>query len=502
MGLFDGLRGTLEKTEIKGDEALVAGDALRALSLYRDAFRKAQKKAPESVERLRKKTTDARKAFVRAKIDEAQRFLEDEVVEAAAESIEIARGYLEPSETTLVREIETLKTRVQQLADRLALPEGVDARGGELVQRDGSVVIPGTISGAAASAAAREGDVDPKDEAPDEGSPEILFEQLSAALPEQDREHGLRLGRAFQEGFVAQQRGEPEAALEALEKAAQEHPSEPLVIEYLARALDELGRTSEAEARYHEALETDPCRLHARMALASILAGIDALGGTRPAVHWMAAPEQNVHDAAGFTRALDLLDAGTHFDEERSAAYLMGAAEICLAHGRPDQAAGFVTRGMESGAQRDPTAWHTYAVALEMRGLHDDAHDAYERAVRLAGPAMFYRAEFAEFALRHQRGLQEAEEIIFETCMGCQATQPAPEQLDAYGLLLTRIQIARGQLKEALQGIERLLAKGCSRVMMELLEQMRADVRGRMAERELDEDRAAGIETEGEIDEH
>jgi hypothetical protein len=48
MGLFDGLRGTLEKTEIKGDEALVAGDALQALNLYRDGSRIGRTPAQEN----------------------------------------------------------------------------------------------------------------------------------------------------------------------------------------------------------------------------------------------------------------------------------------------------------------------------------------------------------------------------------------------------------------------------------------------------------------------
>jgi len=104
------------------------------------------------------------------------------------------------------------------------------------------------------------------------------------------------------------------------------------------------------------------------------------------------------------------------------------------------------------------------------------------------------RALFAEFALRTGRGLKAAGEIIFETCIACQATMPSAAELDYYGFLLTRIQHARGQYASALEGAERLLAKGVTPEVRKVLLEVRRSAKEALARK------AAGSDEEAPAD--
>lgn len=479
------LRGDFDKTERKGDEALSSGDPLRAMQHFRDALRKAERKDAAAAERLREKEQSARVAFLTLKLAEARRFLDDEVIDAAHESLEIAREHLGAKAGAIADEIERLSEEAKKLEARLA-PSAPEADLEQLSEIGSPGPLPGVL-------APIEEEADDAEERETWGSDSaVIFEQLAAGMPENDREHGLLLGTAFHEGFIAGQRGDAAAALSAFRRAEAEHPDDPLVLEHLALTLDQMGQTSEASATYARALKSDPTRRQARLALASIAAGVDAeaVGGARGAAYWLRTAGTAPAGAA-FDDAIALLEDGAQRDPEHAAYYLAAAADVSLAHGRKEQASRYATRALES-SNDDPALWHTYAVARELSDDVPEAEKAYDRAARLAGASMFYRAEFAEFALRHNRALEDAEKLIFETCMSCQVAQPM--ELDAYGLLLTRIQYARGEYKQALQGLDRLLAKGAVKPILKELQRLREEIRERL----LEEARAAEAAREAE----
>lgn len=493
MGLLDGLRGDPQKIEIRGDQALSGGEALRALQLYRDAERKFAKRGPEALERLRRKAAAARAAFIRAKLDEARQFLADEVGDAASEALEIAREHLTSDDTAVQREFDQVVSElegflVQRSPDRADLLEGhFEEAGGvsQSAETHSAAAGPGDLPDADAERSAAGWDETGGDHT-------LLFEQLATGLPADDRERGLELGRDFQEGFIAEQRGDTAAALAAFERAAEQHPDEPLVREHLALTLDQAGRTAEAADQYRQALAHKPQRRDARLALAGIIAGVDAAGGAHPAVLWLGQGRERPNtpeSASAADEALELLAEGVRADEERAVHYWMAAADICLARGRATEAQSFAARALEAGSAGDPTVWQIYAVSLEMNGSLDEAEEAFHRAVRLGGASMFYRAEFAEFALRHSRALAEAEELILQTCLGCQASAPSSDQLDIYGILLTRIQFARGEFKSAIEGLDRVIAQGPARPLMQQLLRLR--------ERILKQMRASGADLSG-----
>ncbi|MCK4305558.1 MAG: tetratricopeptide repeat protein [Candidatus Eisenbacteria sp.] len=540
MGLFDSILGGFEKLERRGNDALARGQALQAYHHFRDALEKAKKNDPLAAEHLKVKVDRSRLLFIEAKIQESVTFLEDEVAEAALESLQIAQQYLEGSDAALAAKITQLKARAERIlephfdpgagsASGDGLPVGIGSTAVEgQSNRDGSLSRDAVSSGSERSSGSEPSNGvgapgtsrPPRDDgttdlsrAPDQmeapGWDEIIkdqngldtyFEQLLGSLPPEDQSEAGELGRIFRKGFVAHQFGQRDVALDALSMAAQEHPDSGLVLEHLAMAFDQQGRTDDAQARYREALEKAPQRINARLALASIHAGIDPPAGIQSFEHWRILAEshaaragtggaegrdlQTSADDPRFAEALALLDEGTRTDAGNAATYFAAAAEICLARACPKRAAGFITRAMELGSDGSTHLWHLYGAAMEMSGSLDEAESAYDRAVQLGGHAMLYRAEFAKFALRHRRALKEASDMLFQTCLGCQASRPAQEELDYYGFLMTQIQIARGELKQALEGIDRLLHQGAPEVLEPELRRMRAYVKDKLSEPE------------------
>jgi hypothetical protein len=452
MGLFG---GGFEKTEARGEAALARGEALQAFRLFRDAHRQAERRAPEATARLSQKMNAARVAFARLKIAEARQLLGHEAAAAALEALAIAQDYVEQGEAELAGEVGELKARAETLrrgpAEAPAPEEPPAPTADSALAAEASPDMPGL-----------ESELLELDDA--DADPETLFEQLAGALTPEDAERAAALGPAFRAGFVAAQRGDTPEALRAFTEAAGEHPDDPLVLEHLALAHDHSDRPGEAAELYRRALDRAPTRWNSRVALAGILAGSSAAGGK--AEH-----------------AIALLDEGLTADPAQGASYLLAAAEILIALRRPLDALPRITRAMQAGAEHAVSAWQLYGGALEGAGMLEEAEQAFERAVRLGGHAMQPRAQFAEFALRTGRALEAAGEMIFETCVGCQATPPSPEELDYYGFLLTRIQFARGQHKAALEGAERLLAKTPAPAVREVLLEVRRQAREALARR-------------------
>jgi tetratricopeptide (TPR) repeat protein len=452
MGLFGG--GGFEKTEAKADAVLAKGDALQAFRLYGEALRQAGSKAADAAERLRGKQTRARRDFVSRKIEEARGFVSDEIAEHALEALAIARDYVEEREADLSGEIAELTGRAVALGGEP--PSGKIERIEEEAVAEPEAPEEETVPETSAIEAEF---LDLEDA---ETDPELLFEQLAGVLSEKDAERADALGRAFKTGFVAAQRGDAEGARTALEEALRAHPDDPLVLESLALAYDHAGRPVDAAACYRRTLEADPTRWNARIALASVVSGTSAAGGQPDA-------------------AIGLLDEGLQVDSPRAVTYQLAAAEILLTQKRPADAIPRIERAMEAGAREAAGAWQLYGTALEDAGMLEEAEDALVRSVRLAGSSMQPRAQFAEFALRTGRALEEAGEMIFETCINCQATMPSADELDYYGFLLTRLQFARGQHRQALEGADRLLAKGPVPAVREVLLEVRKQAKEAMA---------------------
>lgn len=456
MGLFDAMRGGFEKLEKKGDLALERSEPFAAYGHFRDAHKKAAKKDPLAAERLKGKIEQARQWFVREKLAEAAQFLADEIADAALDAVRIARQYLQEGDRNRLAEAERIETAALELLE----PRG----GNEVVSRaQESAGLPDLPEEGPATV--------PESE---QIELDAMFDQFAGALDPDDQKRAAELGAAFRAGFVAHQLGRNEEALEALCAAEQEHGDDAMVLEHLALALDQLNRTEEAAETYRRALDLDPTRTNARIALAAILAGVEPSMGARSFAHWQreitarATAVDETIDAA-----LALLEEGARRDPARSIIYLIAAAELSLAVRRTQSASGLAVRAMEAAAEEMPSLWHLHGVTQELLGDLEDAEESYERAVQLGGRGMFFRAEFAEFALRHGRALENAEQNIVETCIGCVGGQPSPDELDYYGVLLIRLQHARGELRPALDGIDRLLKKGCAPIMEENLRALR-----------------------------
>ncbi|MFH1145081.1 MAG: hypothetical protein V1774_11105 [Candidatus Eisenbacteria bacterium] len=451
MGLFGSGKNKSESLEAKAD-ALMSSDPLEANRLYRDALRKILNKDPSAEERLRGKVRDARHRLIEMKIQEAGRFLDDRVPDAAAESLAIAREHVKPDEQALAAQIETLAARVRE-----AEGATISARGVKPPSRERDRF-------------ADEEDQDEYADAPEElleiDDPLAAFE-MYAGLLGSDYERAMKLGDRFKAGFVAYQQGDRQAALAAFQEEAAAHPDEALVHEVLGQVCDQLGDESQAALAYRRALASEPSRANSRVALAQIVAGLGRRG---------AAPSAG--DAAN---AVELLREGEAVDPAAASQYRIAQAEILAASGGAADALALLDPLLEGDHGSDPGVWQLYATALEMQGSLDEAEAAYRHLTQLGGQSMGARAVFAEFALRHGRALDEAEKIIFETCLGCQATRPSEDQLDRYGVLLSRIQLARGEYKAALDGIERLLVKGAPPDLEPALIEMRQAARQKMS---------------------
>ncbi len=479
MGFLDGLFGNPAKIEQQGDQRLAAGQPFEALGQFQQALRKVGEKDPVAKERLGAKVRRARQTFRRMKIEEAGAYLDDDLLEEAADVLGVLKDHaddLTPAETG---EIESLQRRLDQRYDELegratiATPDAGDADPGRIGVRSYA---------------------DPQEGA--SGELDLSFEQFLGALPVEDQSHAQTLGAAFRRGFVALQTGQPEAALDAFREAAEEHGGDGLVLESLAVAHDLVGQGPEARGFYEQALAADPLRRNARIALAAIHSGVEATQGLQAFGRLRQAIErfQQQGGRGEFDGAVALLREGIERDADWTVNYLIAAAEIALIHGRPREALAFAEQAQQSGQSGAPSLWHLLATAAELSGDLDRAEDAYDRATRLGGQAMFFRAEFAEFALRHKRALEDAEKIIFETCIGCQATQVSPEELDYYGILLSRIQFARGQYKAAREGVDRLLRKGPPPVLQPVLEQLRAQIQAALQAGAANDDPSADEE--------
>ncbi len=500
MGLFGGF----EKLERKGDEALERAQTLDAYRHFRDAHKKALKKDPAAAYRLQDKASRVRQRFIEEKVAEAREYLTDEVADAAIESLQIAREYLEESEVRLGGEIDKLWQQARQLVEPDAGPEKLE----DFARAE---VAAGMPAGAIGPHRAIE-------EEPEgfESSDEELLQQALCILSPEDQERAEQLGETFQRGLLAHSEGRTREARKAFEQARGQHSGDPLVNEFLALSLDQLGETAAARKRYEEVLALAPRRINARLALASILSGVDVSAGVRPFMRWFLAARAALEKRGAKSSdrgarssdrgakppdrespALAVLKEGTSLDPQKADVYWTAAAELQLGQAHPGEAAGLITRAMETAGQQRPNLWHLYAVTQEVQGSLDEAQEAYDKATRFGGQAMFYRAEFAEFALRHKRALKEAGEIIFETCIGCQGLQASQEEIDYYGFLLTRIQHAQGEYNEALKGIDRLLAQGPAEVLERELRKLKEHVvEEKRAAEYVDPGRAEGSDEE------
>ncbi len=476
MGILDALRPNPEKIERKAERAFSEGDAYEAYRLFREAVRAARRRAPDDVERLESRAREARLAFLEGKIEEAQEYEAEGALEAALEALEVAAEHLEGVEGDLPGRIQEslrrLRTELGKGGKASTVSQPEPAAGGHEI---GEIAALGGLSldlpMAAPSGPSVSSDTDE------------LFLQYSAALALQDQERLEDFGEAFRKGFVALQQGNLRSAKRYLLEAEKEAPEDPAVLEHLGAVLDGLGERSEARKRYEKALKMDPGRGSVRLGLASLVSGgVPIAGSNTFEQRFLAAkgtqkalrnPSQRNLVESAYRSAIGVLEEGIERDPNLAKQYLMAAAEIALFLARPKAAAAFVHRVVESSGGNDPAVHHTMACALEMAGEVDAAEAAYRAAAKLGGHAIFYRSEFAEFTLRHSRALQEAADLIFETCLGCQATQPTAQELDLYGFLLSRIQFAQGKYKDALEGVERLMAKNPGPALMTRLASLR-----------------------------
>jgi tetratricopeptide (TPR) repeat protein len=450
MGLFG---AKPEAQEAKADQ-LLPHDPLAAYKLYQEALRKLFSKDPLAVERLRGKIRDARQGFIRAKLAEAAAYIEDGISDAADESIVIAREHLKPDEPELAREIETMAARVRQAQEPVGAP-GPSSR----LTADSAPVFVAGVPEVDESLA-------PPGEPDDEGEL-TAFEMYAGILEPEDIERAEIIGEEFKAGFVAYQQGDRRAAIAAFEKAAASHPHEALVHELLGQVLDQANEEARAADHFAKALALDPHRVNARLALAQMLAGL----GRRPG-------RDTPPDIA---RAIELLHEGQRIDPSQETHFSLAIVEILIAGGRGAEAVELLEPLLQGDYEREAPVWQLYAAGLEIKGSLDEAEEAYRRLVQLSGNAMGPRGLFAEFALRHNRALAEAERSIFETCIGCQANPPSAETLDRYGVLLSRIQFARGEYRAALDGVERLMNKGAPADLVPILQQLRVEARERLA---------------------
>jgi tetratricopeptide (TPR) repeat protein len=480
MGLFG---GSPEKIEAKGDAALAHGEAMQAYQHFRDALRRLGGKDAAALERLRAKIARAHAAFVESKLAEAEGYLADHIVDPALETLAILGDHLAEGGEALADRVRALEARAQAMREldaptTPAAPREADevplALGGVLQEEDESLEL---------------------ESIPADADPRELFEQFSGALAPEDLERAEGLGEKFRLGFVAQQLGKLPSAYIELMQAAVEHPTEPLVLEHLAVVLDQLGLAPAAEEHYRRALEIDPKRMNARLALAAMLGHLGPIDPDHPEQ-----PPAPPRDSAG---AIALLEEGLRLDPSRALNYLMSLVEVALAAREFPRAVEWAKQGLAAGGEPLPDAWMLYGFALEAAGDLDEAQAAFVKAVRLGGAAMQPRARLAEFALRTGQGLEKAQEIIFETCMSCQAAAPDPGTLAYYGFLLSRIQFARGRYKDALDGAQRLLKQGPPEAMGKQMQALIRDARAAIetAKRRREEPEPADEGEAGDKDE-
>lgn len=412
MALFGGLFGNFEKLEQRGDSALARGEPLGAVNAYRDALIKAEKKDPVAAGRLQSKLSQAQEQFVKIKFSEAAEWIDDKMPDYASEALLIARDNLDHSNQVQSSELQRLETAVRGL-----LVADSDATSLEDFARADTAAAPQGI-GIAGETVASETEIAEMIEADERLQAE--FEQLMGALPEEDHEPAVALGVDFMVGYVAHHNEEREAAITALRKVVAAHGDSALANEMLGVALDLADQSESAKQYFEKAITLDPKRINSRLALASIVAHLPPSPGVQTFSRWTQIAEAAVKSAksGALGTALDILRGQGEVDAEQAATYLVTAAEFSLAHGRPDLAIANIDQIIELSGGSQPTLWHFKAVAQECSGQLDEAEETYQKAVTLGHSALFFRAEFAEFALRHNRALDTAEELILKLCMG------------------------------------------------------------------------------------
>jgi tetratricopeptide (TPR) repeat protein len=412
MALFGGLFGNFEKLEQRGDSALTRSDPLGAVNAYRDALKKAAKKDPIAAGRIESKLTGAREQFVKLKLTEASEWIDEKTPDYAAEALLIARDNLVSSNRLQTAEIERLENAVRRLRGG-----ETDAKSLDDLARPDSATAPAGV-GVAGERLAPEDELEQMSEADERLQAE--FEQLIGALPEEDHEPAAALGVDFMIAYVAHHNEEREESIKAFRKVVAAHPKSALANEMLGVALDLVEKDHEASTYFKAALDLDPKRMNSRIALASIIAKLPPSPGVQPFSRWthIAAVAAKEAKKGALEKALNLLRGDGQIGPEAAATIMVTGAEFSLAHGRPDLAVANIDQLITASGGTQPTLWHFKAVASEFAGRLDDAEDAYEKAVELGHSALFFRAEFAEFTLRHSRSLDKAEELILKLCMG------------------------------------------------------------------------------------
>jgi len=472
MGLFDGLLGGFEKCEKRGDEALAKNKPLQAYSAFKDALKKAKKQDPLAAGRIESKLRSANESFVKFKMKEAADFLTDDMVEYASEALQIAKDRVESPNSILSSEMNRL---TEQIREKLGPDTDVqtvsDLAGSDTAAAPMGVGVAGNIDSPESD---REGQHEPNRT---EQLLDAEFEQMLGSLPPADQDIATGLSRNFKIGFLAHHNEDSEKAIAAFRLAAEETPDNALVFEMLAVSLDLAGKTNEAAAGFEKALEIEPGRLNSRLALASIIAQMPASPGVQPYHRWFVLAEENKANKENLTRALELLAGGEGDDPDQALANKSTAAEFCLANREPAMASNLIMELIEQVDDAQPTDWHMLAVGKEMTGALDEAEAAYKKAADSGQQALFFRSEFAEFALRNRRSLTEAEDLILKISCGCQGSVPEPETLDYYGFILARIKHAQGLHDEALEGITRILEHNPPMILETELRRLESTIR-------------------------
>lgn len=243
---------------------------------------------------------------------------------------------------------------------------------------------------------------------------------LSSLLAADDR----RVSAWVALGGLELRRGEPVAAIAALERAARLAPTDPVVRYDLAVALERAGRSGEAEASYREALRRGPNMSAPRLNLAGLL--LD--GGRAPeaaAVLEASVPLVAAGPVRGrvltrlglaWRRAGDTAKAGAAYDQAilhdpRSTAPRLGRARVLLEQGQAGEAAAEIDRVIAIDPS-SATGHFLRGLLAARRGATEEARRDYAEAVRLRPSSREARFNLgrAELSL----GNVPAAEAIFE----------------------------------------------------------------------------------------
>jgi len=211
--------------------------------------------------------------------------------------------------------------------------------------------------------------------------------------------------------------GDAESALRLANQAIQNNPDSPAAYVSAAKALLAKGKTVEAEARLHSALEHNPTFLPALGALVDLEAG---QGRARESVRRLTAlVSQNPRNAR-----LHLLLAVAYFkdnDLERSGASVERAlaidahtpdahgllAEISRARGAWEQAIASYRAAIEENPKK-PENWMALSAVYDKQARWQEAKEAAERAYALDPASPFIANNLAYLYLEHGGDLERA----------------------------------------------------------------------------------------------